>query len=375
MAIAMRAVASSFLAAGALSLAAAAEAAGPLRPEYVELVQRYARSERRAAVAALGSWDGDNLEQVLRTVTQWARARERCPTCPDPFAELPLRAAALLHADRDEVDRPPSQDVEKPRACASPHTAIVVQYAHGLSAVPSTREFGRRLFLAMGQRAQWDFCLDQALTWAAEARRHFESDADLLLLQGAVNEESATLFDTPNLQDASMKRASRDAALHALSVRSEWLKDARDAYVRCLEADPTRAETRVRLGRVLWRLGEGEAARQALEGALSRTGDRALLYLAHLFLGRVHEDAGRLEPARAAYREAASLDPDAQAAAVALSHVLLLRGEPESSRQVLRTALGKAGRRPERDAYWNYLASNAAKANALYLELRHEASR
>jgi tetratricopeptide (TPR) repeat protein len=121
---------------------------------------------------------------------------------------------------------------------------------------------------------------------------------------------------------------------------------------------------------VLWRLGRPEPAREALLEAVARSRDPKDRYLAHLFLGRVHEDATRFEPALAEYRKAVEIDPEAQSAAVALSHVLQLTGEMEEGRRAM--ARGVAGRRAMRDAYWDYLVVNARQVDDLLAALHRE---
>ena len=78
-----------------------------------------------------------------------------------------------------------------------------------------------------------------------------------------------------------------------------------------------------------------------------------MLYLAHLFLGRVHETEGRLEAAEEQYALAFALDP-AQSAAVPLSHLLQLKGESEEARAVLEGALREARGRTLPDFFWVY---------------------
>jgi Tfp pilus assembly protein PilF len=97
--------------------------------------------------------------------------------------------------------------------------------------------------------------------------------------------------------------------------------------------------------------------------------------LARLFLGQVHEDAGRLEQATGEYRRALAVDPNAQSAAVALSHALRKAGDGEGSRRVLLDALAHAGRRTQADVFWNYFTSNALGFAAELDGLRREALR
>jgi predicted Zn-dependent protease len=93
-----------------------------------------------------------------------------------------------------------------------------------------------------------------------------------------------------------------------------------------------------------------------------------------LFLGQVLERAGRADDAARAFQQALLFEPQSQAAAVALSHVLLSSGDALGARRVLEKALGHSGRRPERDPYWDYPSSNAATADLALQALRIEAS-
>jgi tetratricopeptide (TPR) repeat protein len=168
----------------------------------------------------------------------------------------------------------------------------------------------------------------------------------------------------------SFRELARTAA--AERDRVARYRQARALYEDAIAADEGLTLARVRLGRVLWRLGNREAAQTALETAVGRSADPELLYLAHLFLGQVHEDAGRLEQAVEQYRLSLAIDPIAQAAAVALSHALRSAGEVEEAHGVLRRALAQAGRRAFRDGYWDYLGVDALHFRDLFAALRQE---
>ncbi|HET6898149.1 MAG TPA: tetratricopeptide repeat protein, partial [Vicinamibacteria bacterium] len=79
------------------------------------------------------------------------------------------------------------------------------------------------------------------------------------------------------------------------------------------------------------------------------------------------------EAARA-YQEALALEPQSQAAAVALSHLRLSAGDAPGARRVLDEALAHAGRRAATDPYWLYPASNAANTDDALEALRQEAT-
>jgi tetratricopeptide (TPR) repeat protein len=158
--------------------------------------------------------------------------------------------------------------------------------------------------------------------------------------------------------------------------RRDLLHQARDSYREVLALAPDAHLARLRLGRVLWRLGRMDEARSALELVTARRHDSEarVSYLAHLFLGQVEEDEGRLREAVDHYRKALDADPAAHTAGVALSHALLLLGDRVGARDTLERALRASSHRSG-DAFWSYRAGEYKKAPAILDELRQEAVR
>jgi tetratricopeptide (TPR) repeat protein len=351
-------------------LAIAAPAAEPVDPAYREIVELYARGERAAALAGLARFTDSELAQVSQAVQASVVAARRAKASKPP---LPLRAATMLHLDLDEASRPEAVEREQPRRCPGPQARIAARYAGLLSWSEDGRDFARRFFVALAHRSQWDACLADAERWAREGLELFPRDAELLLAAGSALEEHATLSSGgPTVATLAMSfphpRTTRVAGVD----RDAQYRQARDFLAEAVAADGGLILAKVRLGRVRWRLGERDAARAVLADAASRSADPQLVYLAHLFLGQVHEDSGRLEPAVEQYRLALSLAPTAQAAAVALAHALGRAGKAEEAREVLGRALAHAGRRPRRDPYWDYLMNNALHVQDRLAALRRE---
>jgi len=340
------------LAATAYRLALASPAAaGEANAEYRELIGRYARGDRVLAVAGLARLSDGELARVVAAGEAAALAAQRRQVEP----AFSLRAAVMLHADVDQAERPAPMGREQARRGPGRHAAVAARYARLLAWRPETKDFARRFFVALAHGSQWDACFPDAQRWAGEGLKLFPRDAELLLAAGSALEESATLLLGVSVSD-----------------RQGLFERAGAMFTDGLAADPELNLARVRLGRVLWQLGEFDRARGPLEQAVEvRSGDPAVLYLAHLFLGRVHEDSGRLELALRHYRLSLALEPQAQTAAIALSHALRQTGEAGESREVLRRALAAAGRRG-RDPYWDYLASNAAGVHDELAALRRE---
>jgi Flp pilus assembly protein TadD len=357
----------------------ASEPAGPPRDDgpavlsrsaWVEQVEAYARGERVAAIAALGAWSERELERQVAQVEQASLAAARCPGCVHPLDGLPLKAAVMLHWDRDREQSPQPASVEQERRCPGAVAKLAGRLARALARRSPSDPFPKRFVRAVVLTSQWDACFDHAERWADEALALYPREAVLLLDRGSVHEERAVLTRRPDRPVLAGSEASFVAVL-----RAEGFAHARRDFEQALGVDPGLPLARLRLGRVLWRLGELEPARRELEAALPATAQADLKGLAHLFLGRVHLDAGRLAEATEDYRKAVELLPDALSPAVALSHALGLAGDGESARLALRGGLELAGRRPQRDPYLDYLVSNAAGLEPLWDDLRRESLR
>ncbi len=98
---------------------------------------------------------------------------------------------------------------------------------------------------------------------------------------------------------------------------------------RALAGDPVvGAEARLRLGDVLLRLGEIEAAVQAFRGAdAAAEHDPFVSYLARLFLAWTDARAGRTDEAIRGYRSALERVPHARSASTLLSALLVTHGQ------------------------------------------------
>jgi tetratricopeptide (TPR) repeat protein len=337
--------------------------------EYRDLIARYAHGERALAIGGLARFSDAELGRVAQAVEAAALAAARGKAGDPP---IPLRAAVMLHIDLDEAERPAPSGPEQPRRCPGKQAAIAARYARLLAWQEETKGFARRFFIALAHRCQWDACLPESVRWAREGLKLFPRDAELLLAAGSALEESATIWTGGvTVESPAMRSRHREAARAAASERQELYRQAGAFFEDAIAADNDLNLARLRLGRVRWRLGERDAAQAALEQAIGRSADTRLLYLAHLFLGQVHEGGGRLEQAVEQYRLSLALDPKAQAAAVALSHALRLTGASGESRGVLRHALAQAGRRA-RDGYWDYLVGNAVRFEEQFAALRQE---
>jgi tetratricopeptide (TPR) repeat protein len=125
----------------------------------------------------------------------------------------------------------------------------------------------------------------------------------------------------------------------AFAEREKRVLVAQDHRRAALDAQPDLLEARLRLGRLASYLGREGEALEELTPVASGKASREMRLLAQLFLGRVHEQAGRVPVAIRSYRRALEIDPTSQTAAIGLSYALGRSGERGQGAEVLRPAL------------------------------------
>jgi tetratricopeptide (TPR) repeat protein len=206
----------------------------------------------------------------------------------------------------------------------------------------------------MTRRAHWSHCIPQAEQWARTGLKRFPKDGPLLMTLGIVLETTAFLTLVPAPRSALLgPQAVRQFESQTAKVDALWER-ARRTFEQATAADPSLHEARVRLGRVLWRLERPDLARVCFEEAIAKSDDKVVLYLAHLFLGRIHEDQNRLAEAEKEYQAALAMRPSSEAATVAISHVRLLMGDTAAAREFMESSLEQVRVRIEGDPFKNY---------------------
>jgi hypothetical protein len=151
-------------------------------------------------------------------------------------------------------------------------------------------------------------------------------------------DERLALHDSavPNVQ-GDAKLMTRDAptrlprpAPYSSSIGNQSeahdLREAKDAFDRARRFGPVQAEATLRLGRVLARLREENAALVRLREVPQLTHDPELISLSHLFRGEIHDRAMRTDEAVAAYRAAIAASPRARMAHSMLAPLLFRTG-------------------------------------------------
>jgi tetratricopeptide (TPR) repeat protein len=206
------------------------------------------------------------------------------------------------------------------------------------------------------------------------AVRLFPQDADLLLLAGAFHESLAS----PRMQSlASSTRLPDGGSLGIGDARAE-LREAEKLLRRAVASRPSFDEARIRLGRVLYRLGRTEQAARELQqarSALSKGGEQAgadgglLLYYAEMFLGAASEALGRFDAAKTAYARASALYPQAPSPRLALSQ-LALRGQDRTrALAAVQVALRPSASGDDADPWWRYHVIQGRGSDAWFAQL------
>jgi hypothetical protein len=269
------------------------------------ILDEYRRGDADAAVDAFARWDARRVERDARLdedADPWARA-----------------ALALLHAEVATRVRGLNPYVQHYETSAR----LVEQLYRHATAVADVRllAFCRRwhiMAVSLGNRAALE-----------DTRERYPDDPNVLLQVGiwyerwmgpAPDESGPTdygmLIEGP-IFDTSHGRFGRHAY------------DAERTFRRALTLDAGLLEARLRLGRVLYLLDRADDARAEFERIRAEARDPrddAVRYLASLFLGQLHEKAGRSSAAAEAYRAAIAVNAAWPAARLALGRLLIVRG-------------------------------------------------
>jgi VWFA-related protein len=313
------------------------------------------------------------------------------PCSPECARNRLLKRGAVLHTDA--LVRGAAEEAASPAGKAANPARFVIRFSDGqqsgMEEAAGHWEFARTLLDNVAPNPTRD---DTVRLWYVAVtaygqlhERHtrledravdlFPEDADLLLLAGTFHEVLAS----PRMQSLARSVHLPAGVSHGIGDERAELREAEKMYRRALAVRTGLTEARVRLGRVLQRLGRTEPAVRELRQAASDLSSRAakadadgglLLYYAEMFLGAAHEALGRYDSAKASYGRAAALYPEAPSPRLALSQ-LALRGHDRA--QAL-SAVQAALRLPAHpgdsaDPWWRYHVVQGRKAPSRLDEL------
>lgn len=341
-------------------------------------VSDYAHGERGKALSAIASWGRKDFEAVGDSIAELWRAARKCLACEarERFERLPLRAAILLLAERDRVDRLVSikQKGGDPDCSPGAHDVTIEDWLRWARLQTGGAEFSSRFLFAWSLHQRSTLCFWRARLIAEAGLKTSPRDALLHMAQGLADESLATLSDSGPLLLSQLDQRSLPVNVSGQSELTARLSFARASFERAIQADPGLHEARLRYGRVVWRLGRSNDAIASLRQSVAQaTGP--ILYLAHLFLGKALEDADDIDGAVKEYAAAVSLQPKTQIGAIALGHALFLRGEVEPARALIEGAVASDRPRLASDPYATYLVGAPSIAELLFERLKGEAAR
>ena len=167
----------------------------------------------------------------------------------------------------------------------------------------------------------------------------FPDEPRLLLARGIAEEQFSAPSEvlTRSVAAANLARA-RELASRAEGERFRAAERAAARFKDAAKDESLHAEASLRLGHVKLLMGRYDEALAALSGAERGTEDRALIYLVHLFRGMALENRGRIDEARASYRQALAISPGAHSATLRLAAMEFRHGRADGPGRDARRA-------------------------------------
>ena len=300
---------------------------------YRELVGAYRDEDAGTAMAGVRAMAPSAVHDLLDRVRE-PDTRLTGSEADPALNERLFRTAAMLHLDVAERLR--SRGLHRD---AEDQLEVAIRWVNLSARDPEPiGSFRRRWFLGAALLAFEHGGWQDAVTFTDLACDLLPDDVALLTAAAWFNEGLALApLVAAELERGGLTRLQE-------RKRSRLLAAARRAGA-ALRVAPTASEATLRLARVRMLLGQGESVRETLTALVDRGGvPRAHAYLGRLLLGRLHLEAGEPAEAERRFRDAMALDPQGQAARVALGRLLEGRGDRRGAAAVLDPVLrGAAG--------------------------------
>lgn len=318
---------------------------------YRQLLQRYRDGDIEPVLREVASWDPERVEG-LRTTDSLEFAGPQFGAL-GPQASL-VETAVALHT-RVAVRRAEALTGDAPRQ----HLELARYLVARLATNRPSATLVRRWYVALATYLAGSVNPAAFLRHANDITRLYASDPDALASLGIGYERVADSPFKPSAMssvfDAPSTHGGKDAvpAPPAEIERRRWLELAVSYYRTALKNDAGNLTVRLRLGRALVLSGECRAAISELERVereATTTPDR---FLAALCLGRALDRSGQEVAARAAYRRAWSLLPNARSAAFALSEIEQRHGSLAEATRIIERLTGRQpAPRLDEDPWW-----------------------
>ena len=385
---------------------------------WLDAVDRHQPGAADAAAKAVASWSDEDLDRLLVDVHALVRLAVRSPGpllppnvvryTTEQLNELTsiaeaerkrginkrLKHAALLHTDIASLALAEVSTSVRRASGTGRMVSVLMQdgLGAGFQGEAVHWEFARSLLddvrpdpghddtVRAWYRAAAGFFVaghvySEAVPLLERALRLFPDDAQLLVDRGCAYEA----LGAPRIQNFVATAVMPTGVILAVRSAADNWKQAERMFRRAADLDDRGAEVHLRLGRVIGLQGRHVEAIAELERAAAVSHDKRIRYFAALFLGAEHQATGRLDRARAAFEEAASLYPRAQSPRLAWSGLARQAGDRAGALRALQVVLeGGASEAQRSDPWWTYfdgqdgeVARVMAQARvALYLDDR-----
>jgi hypothetical protein len=195
----------------------------------------------------------------------------------------------------------------------------------------------------------------------------FPNDASILFLAAAEHETYAG----PYVQSVMRTATLPPGATILVGSEKEELHKSEVLFKRALAANASLVDAHLRLGHVLALLGRPHEAEPELREAIMSATSDLTRYYGELFLARVKESLGDLDPAAPAYERASALFPNAQSPLVGLAALAHRRGDRRATLMAAEKffALPRDDEKA-RDPWWIYYIAQDLNADALVDDVR-----
>jgi tetratricopeptide (TPR) repeat protein len=263
-----------------------------------------------------------------------------------------LTAAILLHTEafliRAEAGPAPPSDPYFSSAYTMVRRLLELADDKAAGAGATERTFVRDWYLLLValQHGRGEVGWSRALL--TEALRAFPKEPNLTIALASdhemLSDVSAGFIRTVDTTGSFRRDRAVDAG--------EELREAIRLFSQVTVTTPDMVEARLRLGRLLYRRGELDAAARELAAARSLTTQGDVVYLIALFSGMVEAARGDYQGAGTFYAEARRLMPQAQSVIVAEAETAYLSGRAGEAAATIQKTLRQA---EKQDPWWGYM--------------------
>jgi tetratricopeptide (TPR) repeat protein len=295
---------------------------------YRALVDAYRDGRAQEAIDGVLAFDPEVIHALVDRIRE-PDARLTGTDRDPALNEQMFRAAAMLHVD--VADAVWSTGREE---AATDQIEVAVRWADLGGRTPEPQgSFRRRWYLGVGllafERGGWR----SALSFVDLACEALTDDVALLTTAAWLNEQLALAPSTLGNTGASGLRELQQAKRARLQAAARRAGAA-------VSVTPAATEAALRLAHARLLLEEVEAARELLQELVGRTDlPTPHAYLARLMLGRLFVQTDERRRAERLFHEANELNPEGQAARVALAQLLDTQGDRRGAAAMLAPVL------------------------------------